>query len=128
MTDHEQIWPSRTYRYHVGCGKAYITVDYNKDGSIKRVCLQRNSKMKCPMTALDALSRQATYEARRDIKQAIKDLVGVDKQGKVIPCEEYSIAVKTQGKKGHLWAYSCQDAVAKVLLAESRRTPLAARV
>jgi len=116
MTD--KIWSSKTYRYYVGCGNAYITVDYNKDGSIARVCLQRNSKMKCSMTALDALSRQATYTARRDVKQAVKDLVGVDKQGKVIPCEEYSIAVKNAGKKGHAWAYSCQDAVAKVLVRE----------
>jgi len=119
----EKIWPSKTYRYHVGCGNAYITVDYNKDGSIARVCLQRNSKMKCSMTALDALSRQATYTARRDVKQAVKDLVGVDKQGKVIPCEEYYnniFKIKKEAKEGRAWAYSCQDAMARVLRLELR--------
>lgn len=117
-------WKSKTVGVLVGCGRAYITVDYNKDGSIKRVCLQRNSKMKCPMTALDALSRQATYIARRDVKQAVKDLAGVDKHGKPIPCEEYTehiLEVKRDNKRGIAWAKSCQDAVAKVLRSDIQK-------
>lgn len=102
--------PSKTYKIVTGCGNVYITLDY-KDGKIDRIRFQRNSKLKCPITMLDALGRQTTYEIRRDVEQAIEDLRG----GEDHRCDTYSIVVKSALKQGKLAAYSCQDAVAKVL-------------
>lgn len=105
---------SKTYMVYVGCGKVYVTIDYD-DEKIARICINRNSKdLKCPFTAIDSLNRSSTYRAKRDPKQLLKDEIGSERHC----CDTYDIAVKSRMKGGKLAAFSCSDAVARVLLKE----------
>jgi len=97
-----QEWKSETYRIKVGCGNLYCTVIFNADGSIHKVWIPRNSRFNCSLITRDSLSTQATYQARREPSQLIKDLKG----SKAHCCEKYNITCQ---------AYSCSDAVAKVV-------------
>ena len=113
-TEQDKYLKSKTYAVYVGCGKIYITVDYDED-KIVRICINRNSKdLKCPMTAIESLNRSATYKAKRDPKQLLKDEIGSERHC----CDTYDIAVKSRIKGGEMAAYSCSDAIARVLLKE----------
>ena len=106
-----ESWSSKTVKVITGCGNLYITIDYKEDGTVHKVKLQRNSKFACPITVRESLGKQATFQARRDIKQMIKDLKG-DKDNS---CDKYDITIKNETEKGRLTAFSCSDAVARVL-------------
>lgn len=95
-------YPSMTYGIKVGCGKIYITITYDEKGRFKRVFIPRTSKFHCPIVTRDGLARLATYGGKRSIKQTIRDLRG--SLGHY--CDKYNITCQ---------AYSCQDAVSKVL-------------
>ena len=105
---------SKTYKVYVGCGHIYITIDH-KDGAIYRIRINRNSKdLKCPFTAFETINRNATFKVRRDPKQLVKDELGSERHA----CEEFTASVKGRIKRGNLAAYSCSDAIARVLLRE----------
>jgi len=105
-----EFQPSKTYRVKVGCGNRYITLIYDKD-KIDRVMVHRCSKSSCPHTYIDSLARQATFGVRRDVDQVISDLIG----GEHHHCDQYNISVKSAIKQGIMGAFSCSDAVARVL-------------
>jgi len=104
-------WRSTTYRVFVGCGNIYITIDYNKDNSIHRIRIQRTSKFKCPIIMRDSLARQATFQARRDIGQLVKDLKGNPYNA----CDSYNITITSKMKNNELAGYSCADAISKII-------------
>lgn len=105
---------SKTYKVYVGCGHVYVTVDF-KEGALYRVRINRNSKdLKCPFTAIETINRNATYKARRDPRQLVKDEIGSERHA----CDAFTVAVKARIKRGELAAYSCSDAVARCLLRE----------
>lgn len=93
---------SKTYGIVVGCGRIYITIDYNPDGTFHKVRIPRNTKFNCSLVIRDSLAKQATFQGRRDPKQLVKDLKG----SKAHACKNYNITCK---------AYSCADAVSKVI-------------
>ena len=97
-----RFYNSKTYAVRCGCGNLYITIDYNQDGSFHKLRIPRNTKFNCTLIARDSLAKQATYQARRDPKQLIKDLKG----NKAHACKNYNITCK---------AFSCSDAVAQVI-------------
>lgn len=103
--------PSKTAKVLTGCGNIYITLDYDSDGKIHKVRMQRTSKLHCSLAVLDPLFRSITFETRRDIKQAIKDHKGREDTA----CKKFNIKVKAGMKKGELSAFSCSDAIARVL-------------
>ena len=103
--------PSKTYKVLVGCGNIYITCDLKEDGSLHKVRMQRTSKVKCSISILQPLFRSATFQSRRDILQAIKDHKGSE----AYACDRYNIIIKSAMKQGKLAAYSCADAIARVL-------------
>ncbi len=100
--------PSKTYKVKVGCGNIYITIVYNKDGSIHRVRLPRNTKFNCSLIFRDGMAKEATYKARRDMPQLIKDFKGRKPD---LVCDNYNINCQ---------AYSCRDAIAKVFEYETK--------
>jgi len=79
--------------------------------------MERTSKLACSPTVLNPLFRASTFTSRRDIRQAIKDnKAGFDKKtGQIECCEKFNITVKAQMRGGDLAAYSCSDAIARVL-------------
>jgi hypothetical protein len=103
--------PSKTVKVVVGCGAIYITLDYNEDNSLHKVYMQRTNKLHCSPSVLTPLFKSCTYTSRRDIKQAIKDYEGSE----VDACEKFNIGIKSKMKQGELCAYSCSDAIARVL-------------
>lgn len=107
-------WASKTIRCIVGCGPIYITLDYNPDGSLHKVYMQRTNKLHCSPSVLTPLFKSCTYTSRRDIKQAIKDYEGSE----VDACEKFNISIKSKMKQGELCAYSCSDAISRVLRGE----------
>lgn len=94
--------PSSTYKIMVGCGNLYITICYDEKRRFKRLFIPRNSKFHCDLVGRDGLSRIATFEGKRSIRQAIKDLRG----NKAHHCDKYNISSQ---------AASCSDAVALAL-------------
>lgn len=102
--------PSKTFCVIVGCGKIYITCDMTEKG-LHKIRMQRTSKLKCSVTMLDTLFRASTFQCRRDIKQAIKD----HRENETGACQAFNIAVKSAMKQGKLAAYSCTDAIGRVL-------------
>ena len=102
---------SKTWKVVVGCGNLYVTVEFNEDGSIHKIRIPRNTKFKCSLMMRDRLAKQSTFQARQNVKQLVKDLKGSMDD----TCEEYNIMVKSAMKTGKLAAYSCQDAVARVV-------------
>jgi len=102
--------PSKTFKVRVGCGSIYLTTDFTDKG-LHKIRMQRTSKLHCSPAILNPLFRSATFQSRRDIQQAIKD----NKGSEVNACEKFNITVKSAMKKGELSAYSCSDALAKVL-------------
>jgi hypothetical protein len=105
---------SKTYCVYVGCGKIYVTVDRD-DENFQRICINRNSKdLKCPLTAIDSLNRSATFKAKREPRQVVKDELGSERHC----CDTFDIAVKSRMKAKKLAAYSCSDAIARVLMRE----------
>jgi hypothetical protein len=113
MTDTDDII-SRTYSILCGCGKLYVTV-YDMPEGGKNVLIHRKSTFACDMTLLDALQRQTTFQTRRELKQAIKDLKGNDDPRLGHRCEKFHIGIKGAIKQGKLAAYSCSDAIARIL-------------
>jgi hypothetical protein len=98
-------YKSKTYAIRVGCGNLYVTIDYNQNGSFHKIRIPRNTKFNCTLIARDSLAKQATFQIRREPKQLIKDLRG----NKAHACKNYNITCK---------AYSCSDAIAKVVQKE----------
>lgn len=101
---------SKTFKVLTGCGNVYITADF-KDNILHKIRMQRTSKLHCSPTVLNSLFRSVTFETRRDIKQAIKDHKGSQED----VCEKFNIVIKSQMRGGGLVAYSCTDAIARVL-------------
>ena len=99
MTQEFVEWESATYGIKVGCGTLFIIVDYNKDDTIHRIRIPRNSKFKCDLVMRDVLARQSTFEVRHDPSQLVKDL-------KNQTCAEYHVGCK---------ARSCFDAMARTI-------------
>lgn len=99
MTQEWKEWKSVTYGARVGCGTLFIIVDYNADDTIHRIRIPRNSKFQCDLVMRDVLSRQSTFQVRRDPAQLIKDLKGQQ-------CAPYYAGCK---------ARSCFDAMAQVI-------------
>ena len=110
---------SKTFKCFVGCGNIYVNVELDEEGKPHKVRMQRTSKTHCSPTTLDSLFRSCTFETRRDIKQAIKDhRAKVDISNKDVGyevCDMFNIGVKSKMKQGELAAYSCSDAIARVL-------------
>lgn len=94
--------PSITYKIKTGCGNLYIIIVYDNKRRFNRIFIPRNSKFRCDLIMRDNLARIGTYEGRRSLRQAIKDLRG----SKGHHCDNYNITVK---------ATSCSDAVAQAL-------------
>jgi hypothetical protein len=114
---------SKTTKILVGCGWIYITCDYSEDMTLHKVYMQRTNKLHCSPSVLTPLFKSCTYTSRRDIKQAIKDYEGSE----VDACEKFNIAIKSKMKQGELCAYSCSDAISRVLknelVVEPKREP-----
>ena len=108
--------PSKTWKVLTGCGNLYITADFTNEG-VHKVRLQRTSRLKCPLSILNPLYRSATYQSRRDIEQSIEDhKARLDPQsGKFECCDQFNASIKGAWKRGELAAYSCSDALARVL-------------
>jgi hypothetical protein len=106
----DRFYNSKTYAIRCGCGNLYVTIDYNTDGSFHKLRIPRNTKFNCTLIARDSLAKQATFQARREPKQAVKDLKG----NKAHACKNYNITCK---------AFSCSDAVAQVLRREFLEIP-----
>ena len=108
--------PSKTWKVLTGCGNIYITADFTT-GGLHKIRLQRSSKLKCPLSVLTPLFRSATYQSRRDIEQSIDDhKAKLDPQsGQMDCCDMFNASVKGAWKRGELAAYSCSDALARVL-------------
>lgn len=103
-------YTSKTYAVRTGCGNLYITV-MNMDDKPNRIFIHRDSKVECDLIYLDSLQRQSTFQTQRDMKQLIKDLRGNENHY----CKQFNASLKGMIKHGKLAAYSCPDAVAKVL-------------
>jgi hypothetical protein len=101
---------SKTFKVLTGCGNIYITADL-KNNVLHKIRMQRTSKLHCSPTVLNSLFRSVTFETRRDISQAIKDHKGSEDD----VCEKFNITIKAQMRGGILAAYSCTDAIARVL-------------
>ncbi|CAK0754939.1 hypothetical protein CCP1ISM_50017 [Azospirillaceae bacterium] len=76
--------------------------------------MQRTNKLHCSPSILTPLFKSCTYTSRRDILQAIKDFHGTE----VDACDKFNIKVKSLMKQGGLGAYSCSDAISRVLSKE----------
>ena len=76
--------------------------------------MQRTNKLHCSPSVLVPLFKSCTYTSRRDMKQAIKDYAGTE----VDACEKFNIKIKSAMKQGELCAYSCSDAISRVLKRE----------
>ncbi len=109
-----QTWKSKTTKVLTGCGWIYVTIDYTEEGKIHKVRMQRTNKLYCSPSVLTPLFKSCTYTSRRDIKQAIEDYEGSE----VDACEKFNISVKSKMKQGELGAYSCSDAISRVLKKE----------
>jgi hypothetical protein len=92
---------SKTWNMWVGCGSLFITVIFNEE-KIEKIIIHRASKFICDATFRDALNRIATFQVRRSPLQLVKDLRGSLNHH----CETYHVGCT---------AYSCSDAVAKVM-------------
>jgi hypothetical protein len=107
--------PSVTYRIRCGCGNIYIIIDHDEKRRFKRLSISRNSKFRCDLVMRDGLSRIATYEGKRSLRQAVKDLRG----NKSHHCDNYNVTSE---------AVSCSDAVAlalsKWIKVKRKRNPL----
>lgn len=102
--------PSKTYKVLTGCGNIYISATFN-DNHLHKIKMERTNKLHCSPTLLGSLFRSITFQSRRDIKQSIKDLKGSQEDA----CDKFNITVKAQMRGGDLAAYSCSDAIARVL-------------
>jgi hypothetical protein len=112
VDEFDRVLPSKTYCVYVGCGKIYVTVDYD-EGEMCRIHINRNSKdLTCPMTAIDSLNRSSTFQVKREPRQLLKDEIGGERHC----CEKYGVAVTSWRKSGRMTGYSCQDAVARILI------------
>lgn len=103
MREFEGEYPNATYGIKVGCGKLYVTICHDEKKRFKRLFIPRNSKFYCPLTTRDAISKLATYQGKRSLKQLVKDLKG-DKWGH--HCDKYTVLAE---------ASSCFDAVSQSL-------------
>jgi hypothetical protein len=92
-------WKSQTFKYKVGCGNIYFVVDFNDSGTVHRIRVARNSKFRCSLVMRDVMSRQSTFQVRREPAQLVADL-------REHQCEEYYSGCQ---------ARSCYDAMAKVI-------------
>jgi len=108
--------PSETFKVLTGCGSIYITAEF-VEKSLHKIYMQRCAKLHCSPTVLNPLFRSSTFTSRRDIKQAIKDNKATfdTKTGQIECCEKFNVTIKTAMKYGQLAAYSCSDALARVL-------------
>ena len=97
-TDRE-TFPNHTYRIRCGCGNLYIIIVHDEKRRFKRLFIPRNSKFNCDLVLRDSLARIATFEGRRSLRQAIRDLRG----SRAHHCDKYNITCD---------ATSCSDAVA----------------
>jgi hypothetical protein len=121
-----EAYPSATYQVKVGCGHLHVTVVYY-EGKVYNVFIHRKSKapqVKCDIIWFDGLQRQTTFQTRREMIQVIKDLRGNDDPVQGHYCQQFNIYLKGLIKKGKLAAYSCQDAVARVLYKEYEKNKL----
>ncbi len=109
-----EVWDSKTYKVRVGCGNVFITIVKN-DGQVIRVITYWKTTFHCDVTFFDALNRQTSFQTNRELEQAIKDLKGNDSQKEGHFCCKYSVSVKGYIKQNKLGAYSCADAIARVL-------------
>ena len=91
--------PSATYGIRTGCGRLYVTICCDEKRRFKRVFIPRNSKFHCDLVVRDGLARLATFQGKRSLRQAIRDLRG----SKAHHCDKYNVTCQ---------ATSCQDAVA----------------
>jgi hypothetical protein len=103
-------YPSKTYAVKTGCGNMYVTVMFVEDKP-NRIFIHRSSNLQCDLIYLDSLQRQSTFQTQRDMKQLIKDLRG--NEGHC--CKTFNISLKNMIKNGKLAAFSCPDAIARVL-------------
>lgn len=92
-----------TYQVKVGCGKLYVSILYDEKRRFKRIFIPRNSKFKCDLVTRDMMARTASFEGKRSLRQAIKDLKG----SKGHHCDNYNVTCE---------AASCSDAVALALM------------
>jgi hypothetical protein len=90
-----------------------------KDEKPYNILIHRKSKAACDMTFFDALQRQSTFQTRRDIHQLIRDLKG--SEGDKHYCHKFGVHIKGMMKEGKLAAYSCSDAIARVLRYELKK-------
>lgn len=116
--DIDTDYPCKNYKIKVGCGNLYISVIYNEDKP-HNVLIHRKSKCACDMTFFDALQKQSTFQTRRDISQLIKDLKGSLQEKNY--CQKFNASLKEAIKEGNLAAFSCSDAVARVLRNELKK-------
>ncbi len=114
MMDDFENWDSTTTAVQTGCGKLYITV-VKHEGQILKVITHRKSNFECDLTFFDALNRQTSFQTNRELEQTINDLRGAEGQKEGHFCRKYGIQVRSAIKQGMLGAYSCADAVARVL-------------
>lgn len=120
MIDKEEdfeSWESKTYKIYTGCGNIYITI-CRTDGQIVKTIIHRKSACRCDLTFFDALNRQTTFMTNRELEQTISDLLGNDLPKEGHYCHNFNASVKGRIKKGLLGAYSCADAIARVLKKE----------
>ena len=117
MDNEFDFWQSKTYRVYTGCGNIFITV-CSVEGQIVKVILHRKSTCRCDLTFFDALNRQTTFMTNVELEQVVLDLIGNDLPKEGHFCHNYNITVKSKIKNGELGAYSCSDAIAKVLKRE----------
>ncbi len=91
-------YPSKTVRLSTGCGPLYLTLVYEKSGTLKGILLQLGKMGGCVTAHLSILSRHVNMALDNSVHDAIKalsDLTGVT-------CQESS---------------SCMDVVVRYVLA-----------
>ena len=98
----EEVLNNYTTGFRVGCGKIYISVLYDDKKRFRKVMVHRNSKFKCDLVTRDNLAKMVTYQARRSLKQALRDLTGEKFSHH---CDMYVVGCES----------SCGDAIAKTL-------------
>ena len=81
--------------------------------------VSRKGHCECDATFFEILSRLTSFATNRELEQAIKDLKGNDHPQFGHFCRKFHAGVKGLIKRGGLGAYSCSDAVARVLEKET---------
>ena len=120
MIENFEFWDSATYRVLTGCGHLYVTV-CSMEGSIIKVIAHRKTSFMCDITFFDLMNRATTFMTNRDPEQAVEDYRGNYHQKEGHYCEKCHVGVKGSIKRGELAAYSCADAVSRVLEKEISR-------